>query len=208
MKRLDYVITNQNKKIYVRLNKNGQPETCSLIHAQRFESSKARNILDHLPKTLKRFNFKVEPISDTIFRENIKKSKSIKTSEEYELPDTILKWEGKFGLCSDVFDEARQRAKDLVKELDNYDNELLDILHIIELEKSKDLYSGWKLYKRIRENRKGRRKVKDEIIIIENVLGNVNSTYLNRDRIKKSIDGLFKRKYKLRIIEEEINDDL
>ena len=63
---MDYVITNPTKKLFIRLNKNGAPETCGEQMAQRFESSKARNIVDHLPKTMTKFNFVVEPIPELI----------------------------------------------------------------------------------------------------------------------------------------------
>ncbi len=54
---MDYVITNPRKKLYIRMDKNSFPETGTKQMAQRFESSKARNILDSLPKTLKKFHF-------------------------------------------------------------------------------------------------------------------------------------------------------
>ena len=88
-------------------------------------------------------------------------------------------------------------------ELDRLDQELIDILHNIELESSKDLYGDWILYKRVRNNRKKRRVLKDEILIIKNVLEKIDPSCLNRSRIQKAIDGLFKRKYTYRIVEEE-----
>ena len=162
---MDYVITNPTKKLFIRLNQNGSPETCGEQMAQRFESSKARNIVDHLPKTMKKFNFYVEPIPEII--------------------------------------QAEQREKELIKELENSDKEMLDLLHIIEIEKPKDLFNGWKLYKQIKANRIKRREIKDEILIVENVLENIkNVSCMHRDQVQKSINGLFGRKYKFRIIEE------
>ena len=89
------------------------------------------------------------------------------------------------------------------QELHKVDKEFLDILHIIEIEKSKDMYSGWLEYKRIRENRGKRRSIKDELLIIGNVLREINPSSLQRERVQKSIDGLLNREYKFRIIEEE-----
>ncbi len=48
------------------MDKNSFPETGTKQMAQRFESSKARNILDSLPKTLKKFHFQVLPLPDEI----------------------------------------------------------------------------------------------------------------------------------------------
>lgn len=47
---MDYFIVSQNHKVYIRLDKNGTPVTCGINDAQRFESSKAKNIAEHLPK--------------------------------------------------------------------------------------------------------------------------------------------------------------
>ena len=78
----------------------------------------------------------------------------------------------------------------------------MDILHIIEIEKAKDLYGGWILYSILRKNRKKRREIKDEIIIVENVLKELDPTCLQRENVKKAIKGLIGRKYTFRIIEE------
>lgn len=76
------------------------------------------------------------------------------------------------------------------------------------MEKSKDLYGGWLIYKKIRENRKKRREYKDEILIVENILGEIDSSCLQREKVKKAIQGLVGRKYRFRIVEEEDVDDL
>lgn len=202
---LDYVITNPNKKVYIRLNEYGSPETCAKQTAQRFENSKARNILDNLPKSLKKFHFKVEAISDIKPKEenNVSKKKTI-DNYDYVPTENITRWVEKFGMCGDILSEAEKREKQLLKDLDSADKELLDILHIIEIEKPKDLFGGWQLYKRIRNNRRERRNIKDEILIVEDVLEQIKDiSCLHRERIQKAIDGLFTRKYTFRVVEED-----
>ena len=95
------------------------------------------------------------------------KEKSIQNKEDYLLTENITRWVDKFGVCSDVLEEAKERKAVLVVELRNKDTELIDILHIIEIEPPKDLYNGWKLYKQIKTNRKERRLIKDELLIVE-----------------------------------------
>lgn len=202
---MDYVITNPNKKVYIRLNENGLPETCTKQTAQRFENSKARNILDNLPKPLKKFHFKVEPLLEIKQKEDNKISEK-KSLENYDYvpSEDITRWIEKFGTCGDIIIEAEEREKQLLKKLDDTDNELLDILHIIEIEKPKDLFGGWQLYRRIRNNRRERRSIKDELFIVENVLKEIKDvSCLHRKQIKKAIDGLFTRKYTFRVVEEE-----
>lgn len=174
-----------------------------------FEQSKAKNILKGLPKTLKRLNFKVEAIPDIPQNKNIIGEKDHKR-DEYVLSENITRWVEKFGECGDIFSEAEDREKQLISNLKNNDKELIDILHIIEIEKPKDMFSGWKLYKHIKNNRIERRNMKDELLIVENVLEQVkNISCFHREKIQKAIDGLFTRKYTFRIIEEEeMRDDM
>ena len=121
------------------------------------------------------------------------------------LSENIIRWVDKFGICSDIFEEAKQREDELIQELYQADQEFVDILHIIEIEKSKDLYGGWQEYKRIRENRERRRTIKDELLIVENILKEINPSCLQRERVQKAIDGLLNRKYTFRVIETDEN---
>lgn len=199
---MDYVIKN-NKGVYIRLNQNGMPVTCAEHKKMLFEQSKAKNILDSLPRTLKKLKFKVEAIPDIQQNKKIIGENDNKR-EEYIPSENITRWIDKFGKCGDILTEANDREKQLLVELKNNDKELIDILHIIEIEKSKDMFSGWQLYKRIKNNRIERRSIKDELLIVENVLEQVrNLTCFHREKIQKAINGLFTRKYTFRVIEEE-----
>ena len=203
---MDCVIKNY-KDLYIKLNENGKPVTCNEHEKSLFEQSKAKNILKSLPKNLKRLNFKIEVIPDVtpqINKEVIEIiKKNVLESSDYEISENISRWIDRFGNCYDALKDAEQTLKTLVVELENFDKELLDILHSIELEPPKDLYSGWKIYKAIRTNRRNRRITKDETLIISNVLKEINPECLNRDRIQKAVDGLIGRKYTFRFVEEE-----
>ena len=207
---MDYIIRNY-KNVYIKLSKNGKPETCGEMDKGLFDKVKAENILNSLPKTLKKMKFQVECIPDIkiknpvdrIIHEETQKKKI--TNCNYEPSKNITRWVEKFGTCSDIFKEAKERYIQLEKELHISDAKLMDILHSIELEPPKDLYSAWLLYKKIRENRRSRRQFKDEMLIIHNVLEEINETKIDRERTKKAIEGLFDRKYKYRIV--EVNED-
>lgn len=200
-RRLDYVIKEKKKNLYIRLDENGMPVTCSEHEKSLFEESKAKNILDHLPKTLRKWDFKIIALPEIkIKNKTIQEDKR----EVYIPSESITRWVDKFGECSDILTEAEEREKQLILDLKDNDKELIDLLHIIEIEKPKDLFSGWKLYKQIKNNRKQRRMMKDELLIIEDVLEEVkNTSCLHRNRIQKSIDGLFSREYAFRILEVE-----
>ena len=203
---MDYVIKERNKNLFIRLDNNGTPVTCTESEKGLFEESKAKNILDHLPKKLRKWKFQVIAVPD------IKQNKKVigekdSNREDYIPSENITRWIEKFGKCGDILSEAEEREEQLLKNLKDNDRELIDILHIIEIEKSKDMFAGWQLYKRIRSNRIERRNMKDELLIVENVLEQIkNISCFHREKIQKAIDGLFTRKYTFRIVEEEDGD--
>lgn len=203
---MDYVIRTR-KGVYIKLDGNGAPVTCPEHEKGIFEYSKATNIAKSLKKSLKKLNFKVEPILEITPQKNkelinIFKRKVIESSD-YIASENVTRWIERFGSCHDVIKDAAQTLTTLVAELEACEQELLDILHSIELEPPKDLYGGWQIYKMIRENRKRRRNIKDEATLLNDVLEEINPDYLDRERIKRAIDGLAGRKYKFRVIEVE-----
>lgn len=201
---MEYAIVNNNGA-YIRLN-NGQPVTCSKKTRDTFSKQKAENILEHLPKSMRRLHFKLECIPDikieTPVERIVKVAKtSIKGNDGYEVAESVKFWVDKFGECERILSDAAKRYKELEIELKRADEELIDILHEVELEKPVDLYRGWIFYKRIRTNRKSRRNLKDEMVIIHNVIAEVDAAKVSKERTQKAIDGLFNRKYTYRIIE-------
>lgn len=208
---LDYVITNNNK-VFVKLNDNGLAETCSKPLAQHFTYDKAKNILDHLPKHMKKFHFKVVAVpeipiktdkkSDEHDAVKKKQEKKVIQKENYILSENITQWIEKIRLCDDVITEAKERKEKLYIALSNTDKELNNELHKIELEKSKNACEGFYEYKRIKCILENRRDIKDELMIISHVL-QADYTYLRKESVRKVVDGLAKRKYTFRVIEEE-----
>lgn len=141
---MDYVIKNR-KGVYIRLNDNGTPVTCAEHEKSLFEQSKAKNIFDNLPKTLKRLNFKVEPILD--IRQNKLNSsldRKVIKSENYIIPDQITQWIEKFGICDDILKEAQERKEELSRLLSDVDKEFSNMVHKVELEEKIDMYGAWR----------------------------------------------------------------
>jgi hypothetical protein len=205
-----YFVIKNDKNVYITLNKNGQPNPCTENDKGKFDKVKAQNILNSLPKTMKRMGFKLECVPDVIVQTPIQKivkeeSKKIIENTDYHPSENITQWVNKFGQCSDIIKEAKSRYEELEKQLHISDQELIDVLHNIELELPKDLYSAWLLYKKIRENRRNRRQLKDEMLIIHNVLKEIDDTKISRERTQKAIDGLFDRKYTYRVVEVDEN---
>lgn len=196
---MDYVIRN-NRNCYIRLDENGMAVSCSESRKSAFTEAKAKNILKGLPKGLQNMHFQVEAIPDIPQKTPLQKA--IENSKTNTASTEILSWVDKFGKCSDILNEAKDRSKTLIDSLHQVDDKIMDLLHIIELENSKDMYHGWLIYKEIKENREKRRRIKDELLIIDNVLRDIKPECVQRERIQKAIDGLFARKYTYRIVEE------
>ena len=184
------------------MNENGQPVTCGNSQKQLFEYSKAKNICGSLPKTIKKLNFFVEALPDIPIKD-ISENEEINT---YEPSENVTRWINLLGQCEDILNEASQRDDELNGELSNVDLKLQDILHNIENTEKCDMYSAWQTMNEIRKLRKERRQIKDEKLILSGIKSQ-GITYLNRQSVQKCVDGLSKRKYRIRIVEEEDEDD-
>ena len=195
---LDYIIRNKSG-LYVKLNENGTPETCNESQRGLFECSKANNICNSLPKQLKKFNFFVEAVPE--IPPKVDEQKVI-TTNTYVPSENVTRWIEKLGQLEDVLTEVSERDEELNGELSDVDLKLQDILHTIELSKRCDMYTAWETINCIRELRKKRREIKDEKLVLSGIKTQ-GITYLSRASVKKCVDGLSKRKYRIRIVEEE-----
>ena len=194
---MDYVI--RNGAIFIKLNDSGAPVTCAESQKGLFEYSKAKNICASLPKTLKKMNFKVEAIPD--IQAKVEDQKVIITNT-YVPSEKVTRWINKLGQLEDVLNEADKRNDELNGELSDVDLKLQDILHNIELSKRCDMYTAWETINSIRDLRKKRREIKDEKLVLSGIKTQ-GITYLSRTSVKKCVDGLSKRKYRIRIVEED-----
>ena len=195
---LDYIIRNKSG-LYVKLNENGTPETCNESQRGLFERSKANNICNSLPKQLKKCNFFVEAVSE--IQSKIEEQNAI-TTNTYEPSENVTRWIDELGRCEDILNEASNRYQELNGELFDIDLKLQDILHTIELSDKCDMYKSWQMINEIRNLRKQRRNIKDEKLVLSGIKSQ-GIKYLSRSSVRKCVDGLSKRKYKIRIVEED-----
>lgn len=200
---MDYEIVSGNQKVYIKLDSGGRPVTCGKSERGKFEKSKAKNILNSLPKTLRKFHFKMEAIPDIPKKEDPTTKPKVIENVGYVPSSNVTQWIEKFGQCGDILNAAIERHSELVKNLSDLDKGLTDLLHSVELERPKDLFKAWIIYTDIRTNRRKRRDVKDELRIIRDVIHGVDPAALQREHIKKSVDDLANRKYIYRIIEDD-----
>lgn len=207
---MDYMIVNPQKTLYIR-TEGGQPVTCSKQNRQRFEYSKACNILAHLPKKLHKFHFKVEAIPEidasppsvplSIKHEELSIPtipRYIKTP--YELPNEVQGWLDRVKECNGLAKDAASRKSELLSQLSNVDRELSNCLHEIELTGNMNACDGYKEYKRAKTILKRRRIIKDELSVVDSILTS-NLQSMATDRIQKVVNGLEKRKFIIRDVD-------
>lgn len=204
---VDYVIANPQKTLYIRTD-GGQPVTCSKQNRQRFEYSKACNILAHLPKKLHKFHFKVEAIPENgasppdellpIKHEERSTPKYIKTP--YEVPNEVQGWLDRVKECNGLAKDAASRKSELLSQLSNVDRELSNCLHEIELTGNMNACDGYKEYKRAKTILKRRRIIKDELSVVDSILTS-NLQSMATDRIQKVVNGLGKRRFVIRDVD-------
>lgn len=195
-----YTIKN-DKGTYVRLDSNGRPATCGEKEKGMFEFQKAKNILDNLPKILKRMEFKLEAVPSPEKREEkdgLPNDGGFLEGNAYKIPDAVSRWADKFGEYEKIAEEARGRMKELDEMYSENKRMILDVRHRIELESNKDLYGGWLLYVELRTLLRKRRDIKDERMIICDAM-RMKVSKVSSKEIKKRIDGLAERKYTFRI---------
>ena len=204
---MDYMIVNPQKTLYIRTD-GGQPVTCSKQNRQRFEYSKACNILAHLPKKLHKFHFRVEAIpeigvspsgkSSSINHEEQPTPKYIKTP--YIVPNEVQGWLDRVKECNGLAKDAASRKSELLSQLSNVDRELSNCLHEIELTGNMNACDGYKEYKRAKTILKKRRIIKDELSVVDSILTS-NLQSMATDRIQKVVNGLGKRRFVIRDVD-------
>lgn len=195
---MDYIIRNSGG-LYIKLNENGAPVTCSESQKGLFECSKANNICNSLPKQLKKFKFFVEAVPE--IQPKTEEQKVI-TANTYKPSENVTRWINELGRCEDILSEASNRYEELNGELSDIDLKLQDLLHTIELSDKCDMYKSWQMINEIRDLRKQRRNIKDEKLVLSGIKSQ-GITYLSRSSVQKCVDGLSKRKYRTRIVEED-----
>lgn len=194
---MDYII--RNKSIYITLDVNGTPAPCSKSEAKRFEYSKAQNILQTLPKTLRKFHFRVEAVPEIpppkesgIVVKNVTPKKVL--YEPKEIPDTIMQWVERVESLNGLSLEAFDRVKVLKDEYLHIEKRKQDLLHEIELSSKVNACDGYKKYRELKTLLERRREIKDETLVV-NILLESNIGQLAAVNFRRRVEGLKSRTY-------------
>ena len=195
-----YVITDGSR--WITKNRNGKyvPTTCEAL-ADTFCNKEANSILqNNLSKALKSC-FHVEKIDKP--PELVKQITQEKVNENTETPsnsENIQYWIDKVSDLNGLASEALHRKDDLLSQLSKVDQELSDIDHYIEFV-NLNAAQGYKAYKMIKDRRIIRRSIKNELEVLNIILGKKISETAT-DEIQKAISGMDKRTYEPRVLNE------
>lgn len=195
-----YVITDGTR--WIMRDRRGKyvPTSCEAL-ADIFGNKEANSILqNNLSKALK-LCFHLQKIDKP--SELIKQITQEKVNENTETPshsENIQYWVNKVSDLNGLASEALHRKDNLLNQLSKIDQELSDIDHYIEFV-NLNAAQGYKAYKMIKDRRIIRRSIKNELDVLNIILGKKISETAT-DEIQKAISGMDKRTYEPRVLNE------
>lgn len=184
--------------------------------AKEFDQrSKAMNILKNAisKKDRKRFFVKevddglgLAPKTETTVKEINNSEKAlnlhmdeVKKISELSLGDTqIEKWQDGISKLAGFVQESEDRRSELSEALSNVDKEITDIEHYIELN-NLNAYQGFMSYKMLQNRLKRRRKIKDELQVL-NQLGSCKLDSVVMTEIQEALKQMENKVYTPRVL--------
>ena len=195
-----YVITDGTRWIMRDRNKKYVPTSNEAL-ADIFSNKEANSVYqNNLSKALKSV-FHVEKIDKPpalikqISHEEVKSN-----TETVSVAENIQYWVDKISGLNGLASEALHRKEELINQLSEVDKELCDINHYIEF-CNLNAAQGYKAYKMIKDRRVKRRSIKNELDVLNVILGKKISESVS-DELQKMINGLDGRKYEPRVMNE------
>lgn len=195
-----YVITDGIR--WIMRDRKGKyvPTSCEAL-ADTFGNKEANSILqNNLSKALKSC-FHLQKIDKPPkLVKQITQEKVNKNTETPSNSENIQYWVDKVSDLNGLASEALHRKDNLLSQLSKIDQELSDIGHYIEFV-NLNAAQGYKAYKMIKDRRIIRRSIKNELDVINIILGKKISETAT-DEIQKAISGMDKRVYEPRVLNE------
>lgn len=195
-----YVITDGTRWIMRDRNKKYVPTSNEAL-ADIFGNKEANSVYqNNLSKALKSV-FHVEKIDKPpalikqISHEEVKSN-----TETVSVAANIQYWVDKVSGLNGLAAEALHRKEELINQLSEVDKELCDINHYIEF-CNLNAAQGYKAYKMIKDRRMKRRSIKNELDVLNMILGKKLSESVTNE-ITNAVSGMDKRIYEPRVLNE------
>lgn len=195
-----YVITDGTRWIMRDRNKKYVPTSNEAL-ADIFSNKEANSVYqNNLSKALKSV-FHVEKIDKPpalikqISHEEVKSN-----TETVSVAENIQYWVDKVSGLNGLAAEALHRKEELINQLSEVDKELCDINHYIEF-CNLNAAQGYKAYKMIKDRRVKRRSIKNELDVLNMILGKKLSESVTNE-ITNVVSRMDKRIYEPRVLNE------
>ena len=195
-----YVITDGSR--WITKNRNGKyvPTTCEAL-ADTFGNKEANSVYNNnLSKALKSCFHVEKTDKPPELVKQITQEETQENTEKVSIAENIQYWVDKVKGLNGLASEAVHRKNELTDQLSTVDKETCDILHYIEF-CNLNAAQGYKAYKMLKERRIRRRSIKNELQVLDIILGKKISETAT-DEIQKAVEGMDKRKYEPRVMEE------
>ena len=196
----EYIITDGSRFIY-RNHSGKYVPTSSEVMADKFSKKQADGVFQNsLPKALKSV-FHVQKYDEP--PKNVKQVTQTdldNNTEKVMITDNIQRWLDKVSDLNGLARDALHRKEELLQQLSDVDKELSDVNHYIEFV-NLNAAQGYKAYKMIKERRVKRRSIKNELLVLEIILGKKISESVT-DEINKAVEGMDNRIYEPRVLKE------
>lgn len=193
-----YVITDGTR--WIMRDRHGRyvPTSCEAL-ADVFSNKQATGIFQ-MSKALKSV-FRVQKIDEpSKLIKQISQETAQENTEMVSTAENIQRWINKIDGLNGLATEALHRKDELVQQLSKVDQELSDVNHYIEF-CNLNAAQGYKAYKMIKDRRIKRRSIKNELQVVDIILGKKISETAT-DEIQKAITGMDNRKYEPRVLNE------
>ncbi len=190
-----YVIFDIDKKSYVSKDGNRYVLHSDLEKAHMLESKNAAKSLCKmgLSKKIADGNLEIQMLNVEICDDEHKNDTSVGVKNlDIDSSKYVV------SVINDTLNKFNNRLFELQDELSKYERQVCDIQHYIELNAGKfNAYDGYKAYKMLQDVLIERRKVKDELLIIQTTMDSVLSSD-QIDMIGYKVNELKTRTYKPR----------
>lgn len=195
----EYIITDGTR--FIRRDHKGRymPVSNESL-ADTFSKTTADKIFSNsLPKALRTI-FRVEKY-DTPPKDVKQATKEdMQSVEKVMVTENIQKWLDKISDLNGLAQDATNRKEELNRQLSEVDKEICDCMHYIEF-CNLNAAQGYKAYRMLKERRIRRRTIKNELAVLDIILGKRISESIT-DEILRQVQGLDGRTYEPRVLKE------
>ncbi len=201
---MSWIVTNGRN--YLKANPGKTGVVANMNSATFFESeNKAINLVMNLPRSMKNLGYHAIEIEHEENEKDIERHKKYYQNVEQEI--RLYSEIGEFEDVIKLLTECEQFVNNIVSnkeylnaKLTTIEKEQTDLEHAIEFY-NLNACEGFKLYKKLKEVRLERRKIKDSLTVISILEDSFSSSFFEYPPSKR-VEGIKNRKYKPRALKE------